>query len=208
MIVERLPDSHDALKPTIRTVGNHVLDVQNWVKTDHVSASFDIHHDGSSIYLIYYVLEDHVRAVNTQFNSAVWEDSCVEFFFSLKEDAGNYYNFEFNSIGTVLGAYGRNRNVRKWLSSSELKKIEVLPSLGRKPFDDIKEPTAWSLRIKIPVSTLSFSDISDISGRDGHANFYKCGDNLMTPHFLSWKPVLHPTPDFHLSRYFGQLSFF
>jgi hypothetical protein len=63
------------------------------------------------------------------------------------------------------------------------------------------------MQVSIPVQVLSFSGINDLSGMDAHGNFYKCGDKLKQPHFLSWKPVVLPSPDFHQPRFFGQLSF-
>jgi hypothetical protein len=186
--------------------GEHILAHQNWVKADNVKVSFSIMHNGTSILLFYRVEEPQVRAVNTAFNSSVWEDSCVEFFLSLDGD-DSYYNFEINAIGTVLGAYGPDRNKRNWLPESLLSKVETVPSLGRKVIENLDETTVWNLRVKIPVVVLAFSDITDLSGMDGHGNFYKCGDKLKHPHFLSWKPVILPTPDFHQPRFFGQLSF-
>jgi hypothetical protein len=38
-------------------------------------------------------------------------------------------------------------------------------------------------------------------------NFYKCGDSLSVPHFLSWQPIDNPTPNFHLEKFFGELDF-
>lgn len=207
MIVEKVKPLHANIPDPKFRDGSHRMDHQNWVKAGNVRASFNIRHDGSAIYLEYYVKEEQVRAVNSGYNSPVWEDSCVEFFFALDGEDENYYNFEFNAIGTVLGAYGKNRNERSWLQESSLEQIEVLPSLGRQPIGFIDRFTSWTLWVRIPVSVLSFSQIGDLSDRDGHGNFYKCGDKLKQPHFLSWKPVLSPTPDFHLPRFFGQLSF-
>jgi len=39
------------------------------------------------------------------------------------------------------------------------------------------------------------------------ANFYKCADSTSHPHWLTWSPVDHPTPHFHLPAFFGTLEF-
>ena len=182
------------------------IEHQNWVPADHVAASFEIQHDGSTIFLRYNVMEEQVRAVNTAFNSPVWEDSCVEFFLSPEGDS-NYYNFEFNAIGTVLGAYGRDRNNRRWLPVDVLEKIVTKPSLGKNVIKNLEEETSWTLEVRIPVSVLCHSNISDLSGLKANGNFYKCGDGLKRPHFLSWQPVLTEKPDFHTPRFFGDLVF-
>lgn len=201
MIVERIPDRSQAPLKV-----EHPISKQNWVEAPLVKAGFSIRHDGSNIYLFYQVEEPQVRAVNTGLNSPVWEDSCVEFFLSFEGDDG-YYNFEINAIGTVLGAFGRDRNKRVHLPDSFLSQVISLPSLGRDPITSLEEQTTWEMQLQIPLEIFHFSNIDTLSGVDAHANFYKCGDKLKQPHFLSWKPVLCSTPDFHTPRYFGQLSF-
>ena len=99
------------------------------------------------------VQEPQVRAVNTDFNSSVWEDSCVEFFISLEGDV-NYYNFEFNAIGTVLGAYGPDRNSREWIPKERLELIQTTPSLGREIIENLEGDVQWELDIVLPVNTI------------------------------------------------------
>lgn len=178
----------------------------NWVPVEGVTASFDISHRGTSILLKYMVQEPQVRAVNTGFNSPVWEDSCVEFFISLEGD-NQYYNFEFNAIGTVLGAYGPDRHHREWIPEEILELIRVNPSLGREVISDLKGDTRWELDIILPLKLFCHHGVTDIAGKRARANFYKCGDKLDKPHFLSWNPVLTPEPDFHSPQFFGALDF-
>jgi len=201
MVVDRITGIASLPDKTEHSISN-----QNWAEAPEVKAGFSIRHDGSSIYLFYKVEEPQVRAVNTEFNSSVWEDSCVEFFLALDGD-DHYYNFEINAIGTVLGAYGMDRHQRNHLPASVLSQIETVPSLGRDPIKTLDQCTLWNMKIVIPVSVLNYSNIETLSGMDAHANFYKCGDKLKQPHFLSWQPVLTPKPDFHTPHYFGQLSF-
>jgi Carbohydrate-binding family 9 len=201
MIVDRITSI-----TSLPEIAEHSISHQNWVKAPEVNAGFSIRHNGSSIFLFYKVEEPQVRAVNTAYNSSVWEDSCVEFFLSMEGD-DSYYNFEINAIGTVLGAYGLDRHERYHISDRLLSQITTIPSLGKEPLGQANRYTSWNIQVKIPIETLSFSVLEDFSGRDAHANFYKCGDKLKHPHFLSWKPVLTSKPDFHQPHYFGQLSF-
>ena len=46
-----------------------------------------------------------------------------------------------------------------------------------------------------------------LDGRTMRANFYKCGDLLPRPHFLSWNAISLPRPDFHCPEFFGTLRF-
>ena len=186
--------------------GGVTLDHQNWVPANRVRVSVDINHRGTSILLKYMVREPQVRAVNTGFNSAVWEDSCVEFFIALEGDT-NYYNFEFNAIGTVLGAYGPDRHSREWLPEETLEQVETTPSLGKGIIENMEGDLSWELDIVLPVSSFCHHQVRDIAGMKNSGNFYKCGDKLNKPHFLSWQPVLTEKPDFHLPRYFGEIIF-
>ncbi len=178
----------------------------NWVPAEGVSVSFDIRHRGTSILLKYLVQEPQVRAVNTEYNSPVWEDSCVEFFLALEGDS-SYYNFEFNAIGTFLGAFGPDRHQRKPIPEESLELIQVTPSLGREAITNMEGNVSWELDIILPLKSLIHHEFTDIVGVKARANFYKCGDKLEKPHFLSWNPVLTSTPDFHRPSYFGSLEF-
>ncbi len=183
----------------------HLIDNKNWVDAEGIKVSFSIGHDGKNIFLSYQVEEPQVRAVNTAFNSPVWEDSCVEFFFA--PEGENYYNFEMNAIGTVLCGYGKDRHKREHLPDSVLSKVHTETSLGRDPIEATREITSWNLRARIPIEVLVFSQIEGLSGLKTRGNFYKCGDKLDHPHYLSWKPVQTSDPNFHLSEHFGPLSF-
>lgn len=179
---------------------------QNWVPADRVSASFDISHRGTSIILKFLVREPQVRAVNTEFNSSVWEDSCVEFFISLEGD-DNYYNFEFNAIGMVLGQYGAGRPNRQWISPEILAMIQTTPSLGKGVIENMEGDISWELDVNLPVKAFCHHEVEDISRMKARANFYKCGDMLKKPHYLSWNPVLTETPEYHSPQYFRNLDF-
>lgn len=183
----------------------HFIDHENWVPAEGIEAFFSIGHHEAHIYLSYQVEEPQVRAVNTAFNSPVWEDSCVEFFFS--PEGEYYYNFEFNAIGTVLCAYGKERHERQHLPDPVLSKVVTEASLGKDPIAEIRGHTSWSLKVRIPLEVLIYNDIKELSGLEARGNFYKCGDKLDHPHYLSWNPVRTPKPDFHLPEHFGKLSF-
>ena len=185
----------------------HSIAHPNWVDVEDIKVSFNIAHDGTNIYLSYHVEEPQVRAVNTEFNSPVWEDSCVEFFFSPAGNQLYYYNFEFNAIGALLCGYGKDRHQREHLPESVLTQVETIPSLGKEPIGRIWGRTNWDLHVKIPKEVLVFSKIENLSGLKAKGNFYKCGDKLEKPHYLSWEPVRSPDPNFHLPEHFGPLSF-
>ena len=44
-------------------------------------------------------------------------------------------------------------------------------------------------------------------GLQARGNFYKCGDGLPVPHFVSWAPIDTPNPDFHRPEFFDTICF-
>lgn len=166
------------------------------------AVSFAIAYTPTHILLKYFVAEKDPKATYTAPNSNVWEDSCVEFFISFNEEE-EYYNLEFNRLGAVLMAYGKSKNERKLLNDKVINEIKTLSAIKVKN----KTDTHWEFTILIPFSVFLFNDISNLNNQRCRANFYKCGDNTSEPHFLSWANIKAPAPNFHLSQYFGRLSF-
>ena len=77
-----------------------------------------------------------------------------------------------------------------------------------KPEQEVRErigACSWEVALIIPASTFFLHELGSFAGRDIRANFYKCGDLLQTPHFLSWNPIDLPKPDFHCPQFFGLL---
>ena len=166
---------------------------------------FIIGHDGKEILLRFFVKEQSVLALTKEDNGKVWTDSCVEFFISF-DDTG-YYNFEFNCIGKMLLGFRKEKNNCVYADQHILQKIERKSSLGNTPFSERKGEQEWELSVRIPVFSFFRHLISSLSGLTAKANFYKCGDNLSIPHFLSWNPINNPTPNFHLEKDFGNIIF-
>lgn len=154
----------------------------------------------------YRVNEQTVRALADGDCGSVWEDSCVEFFSSPADD-GYYYNVECNCAGTILVATGKDRNTRTFAPTEVLNNIKRWSSLGHENFDEKAAPEQWEVVLLVPYTTYFKHNIQDVRGMKIKANFYKCGDKLSTPHFLSWNPISTPNPDFHCPEYFGQIEF-
>ncbi|GHT03573.1 hypothetical protein AGMMS49525_08880 [Bacteroidia bacterium] len=160
---------------------------------------------GNTFYLLFDVQEDAVQALNTGYQSPVWQDSCVEFFIQTPDPEENTYrNFEFNCIGGILASVRRSRKDYQSFSDAEMDKLVVHTSLPKQP---ITTPKAchWQLLAEMPFEMLGLPNKNPI-GRKLRANFYKCGDETPQPHYLSWNPVETPTPDFHRPEFFGSLE--
>ena len=183
------------------------IDTESWPECNHKPAiNFAMAHSGDCIFIKFNVLEKYARATHRQNNSPVSQDSCVEFFISL--DGGtDYYNFEFNCIGTCKAGFGtKNRKERNDLPDEVIDRInrQSLIKTGRQFNDGL---IAWELTVSIPLDVFCYDNISSFNGLKSRANFYKCGDNLPEPHFIVWNEVKAEKPDFHLPEFFGKINF-
>ena len=71
----------------------------------------------------------------------------------------------------------------------------------------VRPTEAWELALSLPYTLFQGTVLSPKPGDTMHGNFYKCGDELPEPHFLSWHPIHTPQPDFHRPDWFGELIF-
>jgi len=192
---------------TLETVPWNVIDTMNWAEYDYCpQVWFRMAYCDSAFLLQYRVKEQSVRAVAAADYGEVWKDSCVEFFVTPAND-GIYYNFEFNCAGVCLLAAGASRKGREAAPPEMVSLIRRLPSLGRQPFDERKNETEWDTTLVIPYTCLFKHPGYSPAGKTIRANFYKCGDDLTVPHFLSWNPIKTEKPDFHRPDFFGKINF-
>ena len=185
----------------------HAIDQINWESYPYCpKALFRIAYTQEAILINYRIEEKSVRAKYEKDNDAVWTDSCAEFFVIPAND-GIYYNIESNCIGTVLGGVGKERHNRERAPQDVLDKIQRWASLGNKSFDERIEDSTWELSLIIPYSVFYKHQLKSFDSKTINANFYKCGDELQTPHFISWNRIEAPKPDFHRPESFGELVF-
>ena len=199
---------HDVKEILTQHTELHSIEVINWPEFPYrPDVEFRIAHVGDALWLVFYVTENHILARQTRTNSATHLDSCVEFFIDPRKD-GNYYNFEFNAIGTIHLAHGPNVRERRFLDPDLIEsQIITYSSLGDQPLDRKNGVLSWDLSVIIPASILVHEEIEDWSGTIMHGNFFKCGDETDTPHFLSWNPIQTERPSFHQPTFFGRLVF-
>ncbi len=168
--------------------------------------SFRMFHTGEWLMLRYEVAEKYTAARVTEDNGEVWTDSCVECF--IAPDEAGYYNIEATCIGRLLISNRKSREEGIIPAAQEIMdKVVRIPSLGTEPFEEREGDNRWSLTLAIHPQTLFRHDIKDWSGQKLRMNFYKCGDGLSVPHFLSWKPIHTEKPDFHRPEFFADVEF-
>lgn len=196
--------SFSVLASYLADVPTHTISHVNWPQEYPYKpeVTFKIAYTATHLYLQYQVQEELVRANYMRPNENVWEDSCVEFFLSFDQKK-TYYNLEFNVLGTGLIGYGSaDKKTRQRMDSATIEQVttftEVVQRNGQK---------LWSLFLEIPLTVFKFEADTTLKGKTLQANFYKCGDHLPKPHFISWSPIDYPTPNFHQPQFFGDLTF-
>lgn len=186
----------------------HAIDTLNWADNypSKPEVGFRIAHNGGNLFLQYVVHENEILAEVTEDNGKVWTDSCVEFFVSF--DNAHYYNAEFSCIGKALLGYREFGSKHALHAPTEvMSSIRRLPSLGINSIEKTQGDFRWTLTLIIPASAFWKSGIVSFDNLNAEGNFYKCGDNLTIPHFVSWAPIDTPQPSFHQPLFFGKLVF-
>ncbi|MFC2123291.1 carbohydrate-binding family 9-like protein [Bacteroidota bacterium] len=168
-------------------------------------------YDQDAIYVIFQVKDQYVRAVADNYQGKVYEDSCVEFFFTPGGDIKKgYFNLETNCAGTALFHFQKiPRKDAVSIPHEIFNEIEMAHSLPGIIDPEITDQITWTLEYRIPFDILRDQyDITDpASGETWLANLYKCGDKTSHPHWLTWSVIDKPKPDFHVPEYFGILEF-
>ena len=171
-------------------------------------------HDETSIRFIYKVSDRYVRCTRTEFQSDVWNDSCVEWFAHPKTGMG-YFNFEINCIGTLHVHYvedpTRTAGGKLKKSTPVLRKtaelLEIYHSIPSAIDPEITGPIEWFIEMKVPLIFFEpfIGPVGPISGQAWRANFNKCADQTSHPTWATWNPVSEL--NFHRPQEFGEIVF-
>ncbi len=146
--------------------------------------------------------EEDPRAVYTQGDDPVCQDSCMEAFIDFDPsdapDARGYLNLEANARGTYLLGLGRERHgrVRVRALGCALPQLEAICGEGW-----------WGWQALLPLEMLGaiYGRTAFAPGALLRGNFYKCGDATETPHYCVWNSIAAPQPDYHRPECFGEL---
>lgn len=170
-------------------------------------------YSAQGIYGIFEVQDQYVRCVNTEFQSLVCQDSCVEVYFKPFKDKG-YLNLEISGNGTLLSYYITDSTRAPGgfkafvpLTVEQGRAISIKTTLAPIIEPEITEPLRWSLAFFLPFSVLEayVGSLGTLEGQVWTGNFFKCADQTSHPHWASWQVV--PELNFHMPETFGELRF-
>jgi len=183
------------------------IEILNWVKEFPYRpiTQFNIARSIDSIFIKFSVRGSMLRAIYSNDQDPVNEDSCVEFF-CMPIGAKKYTNFEFNCIGTCAASTRKSRTEEVVpFTIEEMNSIKRFPSIGRRAFNEMEGMFEWDLTVKIPFILIGIDSLNLPEKILG--NFYKCADGTDSMHFVTWSPVKTDKPDFHCPEFFGELYF-
>lgn len=136
--------------------------------------------------------DDPILATRRRQNEAVCEDTCMEFFFRPNMDIPNYFNFEFNALGTM------------YLSNRTSRYDPVYPKEDKNYFGVKSRVTAddWTLMFTVPFEFID----REMGGHTKRfaGNLYKCGGQA--EHYLTYYPIVSDQPDFHRPEHYGEFE--
>ena len=186
-------------------IPSHLVSCVNWINYPYKpDVKFRIAHNGTNIFLNFRVEESDIQAVCAEDGGKVWEDACVEFFIAFP--CHDFYtNIECNCIGKIIATTRINKHNILLAPFNLASRIERWSSLGNLPVANLSGK--WEVSLIIPIEVFLLNEIPSLDGIHAKSNFYKCGDKLKTPHFLSWNPIKSEEPNFHLPEFFGEIYF-
>ena len=175
------------------------MDQQPHPRQHNITAQAQLCYDDQALYVRLQAAETDIRGEHTGLLDEICEDSCLEFFFCPMEGDSRYFNIEVNPNAAIHIAFGTNRHN----SIRQVGKVAPIQPQVEKTTD------GWTLTYSIPYRFLQlyFPGFAPKAGDKMRANFYKCGDKTVNPHYLCWNPIDTPNPDYHLSQFFGELIF-
>lgn len=189
------------------TLSNHMGEAPDHRPVTQFKVAYGKH----AINIIFQVVDCYVKAVADRYQGPVYQDSCVEFFFSPGPLVTHgYFNLEVNCCGMALFEYhpaGSEEFIK--IPEDTFEKISIVSSLNGPIEQEITKSLTWSVAYRLPYEILNaYTDVTRPSpGTEWRGNFYKCADKTSHPHWLTWAPVHFPIPRFHLPEYFGHLKF-
>lgn len=184
-----------------------MVETINWEEYSYKpDVAVQIGYNEQELFLQYRVREQAVKAEITENNGRVWTDSCVEFFLS-PQGNDEYYNLEVNCIGTALLGFRKKGGQATHATDELVDSIRRISSLGDEAFAERKKETEWQITMAIPWEVFFNHGLKPVKGKKMRGNFYKCGDELSVPHFVSWTKIGTEKPSFHAPEFFGGLEF-
>ena len=164
--------------------------------------------DDENLYVFFLVEDAHIWAEQTERDSAVFKDDCVEVFVAPNPDQRlSYFNIEMNVREAFLDQFhpqGPQSSTSEWNGRG----IQIATSIVGTLNDDSDTDRYWILEAAIPFN--NFTNIANNTppqpGEMWHLNLNRLGGKT-NRQFSQWSPSQTPKPQFHAPQDFGRVTF-
>jgi len=161
--------------------------------------------DDRFLYVSFVASDQHISATLRNRDAAVSRDDAVEVF--VAPDTANvddYFNFEFNALGTILDRSPRDGRSSSWNAPG----VEVAITIEGTLNDDSDTDDRWTTEIAIPFA--SFEEyaprLPPAAGDEWRLNLYRIGGKT-NPQFSVWSDTQTEKPQYHVPSRFGLVRF-
>jgi hypothetical protein len=182
-----------------------LINISKWDYDFTPKSSAIVAHNDEKIFIKMISNEEDIIAAQTEQNSNVCTDSCLEFFFAPVFKDDEYFNFEVNPIGTMHIGFGKGRSDRLLITDEDKRYFQMQSGT----LQDGNGVRWWFVDFVIPFEFLSKykKNFKYKKGFKARCNFYKCGDLTKRKHYLTWAEVKTENPDFHRPEFFAPIIF-
>lgn len=160
--------------------------------------------DDQNLYVSFVALDKHISAVLTKRDDPVSRDDAVEIFIAPDSaDVRQYFNFEFNALGTILDRSPHDNRSNSWNGD-----VSVAIRIDGTLNEQADEDSVWVTELAIPFSTFAgFAPaVPPAPGDTWRLNLYRIG-GAVNPQFSVWSDTRTERPQYHVPERFGIVHF-
>jgi hypothetical protein len=161
--------------------------------------------DDENLYVSFVAYDHHISAQYTERDDPVSRDDCVEVFIAPDPlRLHNYFNFEFNALGTTLDRSPHDNRSGIWNTQGLQIATQIEGTLNEHSDKDER----WLTEIAIPLINFSgfVSHLPPQEGDSWRLNLYRTGGQINLQ-YATWSNTLRPKPQFHAPERFGIVHF-
>jgi endonuclease/exonuclease/phosphatase family metal-dependent hydrolase len=165
--------------------------------------------DDEFLYLAFQCEDAHISAEQTEHDSRVYLDDCVELFTAPNpQRPSDYFNLEMNAKGVMLDRHHPNGPGAPETPAWNAHGVRIATVINGTVNNDSDTDRGWVLEVAIP-----FSNFETVTGRahpqNGdiwHLNLNRLGGQT-NPQHSQWSPGRTGKPAFHRPEFFGRVTF-
>ena len=161
--------------------------------------------DDDHLYVGFTALDPHISAVLTTRDDPVSRDDCVEIFIAPDtSDVRQYFNFEFNALGTILDRSPAQKRSKSWNAAG----VQVAVAIAGTLNDASDTDSLWTTEIALPFAAFAgyAPHLPPRPGDVWRLNLYRTG-GAVNLQYITWSDTQRPQPQFHAPERFGYAHF-